>query len=230
MRSTNAGKGFLRLTLLAALACFVGTPAKADLVANGTFVNGTYMFNSNGFDTLTATSNAISGWTVTNGSVDVIATYWQQSPAGGYSLDMDGITPGTITQTVNTVVGTSYTLSFYLSGNPDGGPTTKILDVSASPVIGPVIPYSAYLYTLTTTGPNSNSERNMMWEKETYVFTATSTSTLITFASGDQVNNPWGPALAGVSLTPEPGFYGILALGLAGLGFAVARRRSAGRV
>jgi hypothetical protein len=68
---------------------------------------------------------------------------------------------------------------------------------------------------------------------ESLVFTATGPSTTLTFESLDCCGSPYGPAIADVSVnediaaTPEPSFYGILGLGLAGLVNAVRRRKGA---
>lgn len=47
-------------------------------------------------------------------------------------MDGDGLSAGTISQTFDTTVNNTYEASFSLSGNPDGGPATKTLTVSAT--------------------------------------------------------------------------------------------------
>jgi MYXO-CTERM domain-containing protein len=109
-----------------------------------------------------------------------------------------------------------YDLSFYLSGNPDGSPTTKEVKVTATGTAGEVYSYNI----------GSNSEANMKYVLESYIFTATSTSTTVGFVSFD-TPGAYGAVIGGVNLsaTPEPGFYGVLALGLSGLFYAFLRRR-----
>ena len=217
----NAFKGVFESMAFVALAFIAVVPAKADLV-NGNFTQGAYIASGPGYETLSAGSMDLTGWTIVSGSVDWIQGYWQVPPSGGFSLDMDGTTPGTISQAVATTIGKTYDLSFSLSGNPDGGPTTKVLQITSDAISSPV---TNYMYVV-----GGNSTGSMNWIGESYVFTATAATTTLTFASQDSPsNNPYGPALGALNLqaTPEPGFYGVLALGLAGLAFAAARRRLA---
>ncbi|MSU23906.1 MAG: DUF642 domain-containing protein [Opitutus sp.] len=54
--------------------------------------------------TLSVGSAAINGWTVTGGTVDYIGTAWSSSH-GTRSLDLSGISAGTVAQTFTTTVG-----------------------------------------------------------------------------------------------------------------------------
>jgi choice-of-anchor C domain-containing protein len=233
MKRHDAPIGFLKSALLVALACGVAIPASANLVQNGSFNCPTC---SGAFQTLPGGDTSITGWTVTNGgtpldsngSVDWIATYWQQPPGGGFSLDLDGNAPGGVTQTVTGLTsGVTYDLTFYLSGNPDGSPSDegsnpadKLVNVAAGPLT------EQFNYNVVTFG---NSESDMKWEAESFIFTASASSTTISFTSADPDGNPWGPAIGGISLnaTPEPAFYGALLIGLAGLFYAMRRRSQA---
>ena len=66
---------------------------------------------------------ALPGWTIENGSVDVIWTGspWGPAAEGTNSLDINGWTAGTISQQFNTVAGTVYTVSYAYSRNPYNG-------------------------------------------------------------------------------------------------------------
>jgi choice-of-anchor C domain-containing protein len=217
----NAARG-LKLLGVALLGAVLVIPASANLVTNGTFSTPP----GGAFETLGEGSSAIPGWTVGSvGSVDWINNYWQ-NPAGSYSLDMDGDTPGSISQTgISTIAGHMYDLTFDLSGNPDGGNPLKTLQVSATGGTP-----ESFLYT---TGSNTHASMNYL--SESYVFTASSNSTTINFQSLDAYPSPYGPVLANVAMgaatTPEPGFYGVLGLGLSGLVLVASRRRysAAGR-
>jgi choice-of-anchor C domain-containing protein len=167
----------------------ITTPAPpatgANLIQNGDF---TPTVDTADVITLNAGSTAIPGWTVTAGSVDDIRpTYWQ-SADGGHSLDMSGLSAGTIAQTIATTVGAQYDVSFKFAGNPED-PTTAIhnLEVSAA---GQVQDFS-----FNSTGYNRS---NMGWQDETFTFTANSTSTTLQFASLN--HSDWGPALGDVSV------------------------------
>ena len=155
---------------------------------NASFETGTYVNNGSGFDQLNAGDTSIDGWTVDAGSVDWVGTYWPAQD-GSMSIDMSGLEPGTLSQTLATSIGDTYTVSFYLSGNPAGPPVVKTLDVSATG--GTVSSYSF--------DASANTLSSMIWTQETYSFLATGTSTTLSFIS--TTPGPFGPALDDVVVT-----------------------------
>src|SRR5258708_18344011 len=171
--------------VLASLIAVIGlaaAPAFAAAITNGSFETGT---DPGVFTTLFAgDSTSIPGWTVTSGSVDYIGTYWTASN-GSRSLDMSGNGAGAISQTLSTVAGHTYTVTFDMAGNPDGSPAIKTLNVDAGGLPS--------LYSFDVTG---HDKTNMGWEPQTFNFTATGTSTNLTFTS--TVDTPFGPALDNV--------------------------------
>lgn len=205
--------------------CFIVTltatavaPAFADIDINGQFNPGGST-NPPGFTTLAGGSTAIADWTVTGDSVDWIGNYWQAPPTGGYSVDLDGNAPGGITQSVDLGAG-SYTLSYYVAGNPDGAPSIKDYSVT-----------TGSLTTAMTFDDTGNTKNNMGYVQETVDFTvATPSFTTIAFASTDNPASAYGAVIGGVSLSqvPEPGFYyqsAAYALGLSGFLMFVRRKR-----
>jgi choice-of-anchor C domain-containing protein len=203
----------IRLFCCLAVLVALVVPASADIVMNGQFLTGT---NSPGaFENLGIGSTVIDHWSVTAGNVDWIGTYWQQQPAGGQSMDLDGLMPGAISQNIATVAGQTYFLSFWLAGNPanqDPTQTLKTLEVTAG--------NASQIFTFDTAG---HSTAGMGWVPRGISFTATGPSTTITFASKD-VSGDYGPALADVSV-PGPDFYTEFAVGLSGLGLLIFARR-----
>jgi choice-of-anchor C domain-containing protein len=155
---------------------------------NASFETGTYVDNSFGFEQLNAGDTSLDGWTVDAGSVDWIGTYWPAQD-GSMSIDMSGLDAGTLSQTFATTVGNTYTVSFYLSGNPAGPPAVKTLNVSATG--GTVSSYSF--------DASANTLSSMIWTQETYSFLATGTSTTLSFVS--TTPGPFGPALDNVVVT-----------------------------
>jgi choice-of-anchor C domain-containing protein len=190
---------------LAALA--MTGPVQAATIANGfsngNFSQGTYVNGGAGYDTLfynSSNATAITDWTVTSGSVDWIGTYWNgPKGAGDYSIDMNGDSPGAIAQTFQTTPGASYTASFSLSGNPDGGTgsvsgtqITKVLTVQATSNSE-----ATYIFPV----PADMTEPTLTWDSETYTFMATTDSTTLTF-TGDPHAGAYGPVIADVSVAP----------------------------
>ena len=152
-----------------------------------------------------------------SGSVDLIGGYWQAPPTGGNSIDLDGLQPGAISQSFLDTDGQVYTVSFWLSGNPDGPPETKTVDVSAGGTS------ETFTYTI-----GANTEPAMNYVPESFTFTGTGSDTL-TFTSGDPGTEPsgeipaYGPVIGGVRI-PDGGTTLVL-LGLAVAGLAGLRRK-----
>ena len=194
----------------AALMLGLSGAASAANVLDGNFSEGAL---AGGFQTI-GSGGSIGAWTVSSGSVDLIGSYWQAPPTGGYSVDLDGNVPGAISQSLGLAAG-HYELSFYLAGNPDGGNPLKSLTVSVGD--------ASQAFTFLTTG---HSSANMGYTLETLDFDVTGATTL-TFQSND-VNSPWGPAIGGVSIAavvPEPGSMSLLLAGIGMMGLVAVRRR-----
>ena len=149
--------------------------------------------------------------------MDLIGSYWT-SHGTSQSVDLDGYHPGSIYQNLNLTAGTHYTLTFWLAGNPDGGPTVKTLDVSLGGTDLTPTPL-----TFDTTG---HSDTSMGWTLETLKFTGSGTEKL-TFASLDGVDGTaYGPAISDISLAvPEPATWAMMLLGFGGLGAALRMNR-----
>jgi len=200
------------LGFVPALMLLGGNALAAELVTNGNFQTSA---NIGAFENLSAGSTAINGWTVTNGSIDWIGTYWQAPPSGGKSLDMDGNHPGAVSQTLELVLGQTYTVSFYLAGNP-AIHSLKTLDVQLGS--------DTQQFTFNSSGKNFTS---MGWVLESFTTTYTGGPSSITFASKDAYSSLAGPAIGGVSVTstPLPAALFFVAPALAGV-FGFSRRKA----
>jgi uncharacterized protein (TIGR03437 family) len=160
----------------------------SNLLTNGGFElpgnNGSYV-------TLSAGSSGLTGWSITSGDVDYVGTFWTPSE-GRSSLDMDGFSAGTIAQTFSTIAGTTYTVAFDLAGNAAGGPAIKTIRSSAAG--------QSRDFTFDTTG---RSNTNMGWTRQSWSFTANSSSTTLSFQS--LTAGSAGPALDNVVVTSGTG-------------------------
>jgi len=160
----------------------LGVASAAHFNVNGSFEDGT---NPGSFTTLEAqNSSSIENWTVSKGSVDYIGDYWKAADESR-SLDLSGNEAGEVTQNLNTRIGQDYNLIFSMAGNPDNGPSDKVLSATAGG--------ETKTFTFNTTGKNRDT---MGWTNKTVSFVATSTSTKLTFTS--LTDGPWGPALDNV--------------------------------
>ncbi|MFN9985026.1 MAG: DUF642 domain-containing protein, partial [Pirellula sp.] len=164
-------------------------------LGNDLILGGANLVNDSHFTAVTpagsyavySAGQSFGGWTVTAGTVDLVKTYWDPPPTGGQSLDTSGSTVGTVQQTLTTVTGNTYELSFYMTSGLSGANTRSLtLAVGGT----------TQDYTVTTT--SAHSYTNMEWQAQYYTFTATSTSTVISF-TGQTPN--WGAAIGAVVVT-----------------------------
>jgi choice-of-anchor C domain-containing protein len=217
MGSTIMVSRAIRLLATFAAAVLAGvslpwTGAGAVSVTNGSFEIGTA---PGSFITLTTGASDITGWTVA-GSIDYIGTYWAASN-GIRSIDMNGFnSTGSISQTLTGLnPGQQYKVSFDLAGNPDSDSKIKTLAVTASA--------GSNSYSFDTTGATHSS---MGWLTKSFIFTASGSTALLTFASTTLDNGPsYGPALDNVSITETPLPPALLLFGSALAGLTVLGRR-----
>ncbi|HEV2568727.1 choice-of-anchor C family PEP-CTERM protein [Sphingomonas sp.] len=203
-----------KLLISALVAVTLPAAAGAVTIANGSFENG---IDPGSFTTLGAGSNGITDWTVLGGSVDYIGSYWQASD-GVRSVDLSGNAIGTLGQVVTGLTaGQSYTVTFDVSRNPDGGVTPRTGVFTAG----------GQTFNFSYSDATSN-RANMKWETVSYSFLATGSSALISFASDSSGGCCFGPALDNVRIAavPEPASWAMMIGGFALLGAAARRRRS----
>ena len=221
------------LMAAAALATLAASPAFANLLINGDFDTpatppGGVLFYGGG--------GSFLGWNVTgpsnNGVVALDTAYAElsalfEAESGNVSLDITGSgnagsTAG-VNQTVATVAGTTYDLSFWV-GNQDGSGNG-----------GYVLPSTVdVLINGNSVGAFTNSDTShfmINWKQFSLSFTATETSTNIAFLNGtDQGDNEAG--LDNVVLTehqagvPEPAAWALMITGFGLAGAGVRRRRA----
>ena len=148
-------------------------------------------------------------WAVSTGSIDILSDVTACGsivpPRSEYFLNLTGgadTGAGTISQSAATTIGTLYILTFSFGGDPEwqtgclgsgnvnDGPT-KSMNV----LVSGSVPITAN-YTIDTTGLACTDPG---WTFEGIFFTATSTTTTVTFQSLD-TTGVYGPVLAAVKL------------------------------
>jgi choice-of-anchor C domain-containing protein len=210
-------------TNLMAAAVAAATLVIAGSAGAATIVNGGFVGPSapdGGFQTVGVSTGVIPGWTVSSGNVDWIKGYWQSSDGDAFSVDLNGTTPGAISQTIDTVIGQTYTLTFDMSGNPDNGSDLRLLLADTGGAA------TTFAYNLDV---STNSHSNMNWTPQSLNFTATGAATTITFASGaGGANCCFGAAIDNVAIAnavPEPSSWALMLTGFLGVGTVLRRSR-----
>ncbi len=197
--------------IFASLLC---SPSYADIIQNGSFENSTT--NPGGyFVTLSAGNTQITGWTVLGDTIDYMdsLTTWDASD-GSRSLDLNGNGLGGVEQSINTVIGNTYKVTFDLAGNH----TNLVLKEMNVNAIGETTQTQSFSFV--TIG--DHDDRNMDWVTESWTFTADDTITKLQFIS--TITGNAGPALDNVrvenmSVVPLPGAFllGLIGMGIAGI-------------
>ena len=176
-----------------------------------------FIYTPGSADTTGAGPSGLKLWGPNDGSNNGLTT----SPTGGNFLASDGVYQiGAIQQMINGLVaGQNYQLSFDWAGAQQyglSGPTTEGWQVSLG---------SQTFNTPTISNVNHGFTG---WRSQSFTFTATGASELLSFlATGSPNGLPPFSLLDSVSLVavPEPGSVPMMAIGALALAAVVARRR-----
>ncbi|MCB1759934.1 MAG: DUF4347 domain-containing protein, partial [Gammaproteobacteria bacterium] len=160
-----------------------------DLVSDGLFLDATPATTQYG-----VTGN-FGGWSVTSGSIDLFATTDYETPLGGRAVNLDGGSPGSITQTITTQVDRQYQVIFRLAGDFSGGESVKDLRVSASG--------TSEDFSIDQTSGWSWGDVGT-FEERSFTFTADGSSTDLSFASLEGATSQYGPYIADIQVIEIP--------------------------
>jgi Protein of unknown function (DUF642)/PEP-CTERM motif len=228
----------LKRFLIATATCLALAPAaKADVI-NGSFEAGAGAPTASatqGDSQAIGTSN-ITGWTVVNNAGTTVDNglnvlwiynggYGLSTPYGSRFLDLTGTSDSTpydgVTQTITTVVGQTYAMTFDLGVSTSGGPFSGTISVDADA--------GSAVTAVTDDGTSGTLNGVTEWTDESVLFTATSTTTPISIIGESDTAGQFigldNVAVNAVTTTavPEPLTISLFGAGLAGA--AAFRRR-----
>jgi len=198
-----------KLLLAVALAASFGAAQAGNLVVDGSFEDQAQAAGS------WNVYNAINGWTTVSGSGielrnDVAGTAYD----GVNFVELDSYSNSAMAQTLTTVAGASYDLSFAYSARAG-------VSAGSNPI--QVLWNGVGITTVTANGSNLSGND---WHLFNYTVTGTGSDTLTFRAIG--VNDSLGGSLDAVTVTaavPEPSTYAMMFLGFGLMGVSLSRRR-----
>lgn len=164
-----------------------------NLLINGDFSNSVYL----------RVGGTAAGWTL-NG-VDV-----HEISIGGYGavgqpvnpfIDLMSVSPGWISQTVNTTTGATYKLEFSIGADMSsvGDNSSRTVKVGVNDTV-----VGTFVTTPTTKIDSSSTYADFNWRTESVQFVATGTTTNISFSGTSTGAQNYGPVLDNVCLTLIP--------------------------
>ena len=197
--------------------------ASTNLLTSGDFEPGAGIpdVSASGFSQI-PTGSTVGAWSVSHtpgtgtdpGGVELVNESIAQPYTGSQFLKFgeldqgDASAPAQIQQTVTTVPGHQYELDFAMSGQPEGDPTIKRLQVALGDV--------TQIFTFDITG---HTRLSMGWESERFIADSCATAMPVTLAQldagtrGPQVNNvqlfDLGPITPDPCTNPPPAVTGV---------------------
>ncbi|MEM7468629.1 MAG: LamG-like jellyroll fold domain-containing protein, partial [Pseudomonadota bacterium] len=139
-----------------------------DVATDGLFLEAA---DPGSFQSYTSVS-PLGNWSVEAGQVVLAGSVWQSTPLGGRSIELAASVGGTITQDLTTVVGQTYQILFVESGDWTGDST-----------LGYRVSAGGNSQDFVAQQPDGWSYTNMLWTDRSVTFTATDTTTTLSFAS-----------------------------------------------
>jgi hypothetical protein len=212
-------------TLLAAAALCGAAPAfaAANLLIDGSFESAVLPDGDYGM----YGGNSLYGWTAVGGGLievrrDIVGT----AQDGDYFVELDSTANAAMSQTIATVAGQRYSLSFWYSNRPASLSYNSVFPGGVAPASTNGLSFDVGAGAVGVPGLPANTTGDNTWTLYSTSFVATGPSTTLTFAATG-TSDSWGSSIDDIAVTtavPEPGPLAMFGAGLAMLA-GLARRR-----
>lgn len=176
------GSAWVRAVAALLVAC---SAASGNLIVNGSFEEPT------GRQIFHIGDTGLTGWTIGGEGGVKVGDFWQAAQ-GVQAVDLSGTETGTISQSIPTVAGQRYLLTFAMAGNPDGVPVVKTMFFKVGDD-------DLQMATFDTSG---HSDADMGWTYHHYPFIATGDATELIFSSSN--TSAFGPVLDDMHVNAVP--------------------------
>jgi len=215
----------IKKTAFAAAALFstLSAFASGNLVTNGSFedqAQGAGSWNI---------YSSINGWTATTGGIEIRNAVAGAAQDGGNFVELDANFNSVMSQTIATVAGQAYKLSFWYSSRPVA-PENGAFTGNTVPAGSNGLSYNVGGGAVGVYAPTADTDSFNDWTLYTTTFVAgAGPATTLTF-SATGLSDSYGTSLDNVTLTavPEPSELSLLAAGLLVVAGLARRRQNRG--
>ena len=191
---------FKSLLAAAALCSVAPAFAAANLLTDGSFESAVLPDGDYGM----YGGSSLYGWTaVGSGLIEVRRDIVGTAQDGDYFVELDSTANSAMSQTISTVAGQRYSLSFWYSNRPASFSYNSVFPGGVAPASTNGLSFDVGSGAVNVPGLPANTSADNTWTLYSTSFVATGASTTLTFAAGDALGEGLrGPAQRAARAAP----------------------------